>query len=68
MSRAKARFTQTDVRRILSAAAKAGVSVRVEIAADGKIVVVTGSPRDEQNATNPWDGVLEGAEEQKRAS
>jgi len=67
MSRARARYTESDVRRILSAAAKAGVSVRVEIAADGKIVVVTGPPRDEQSATNPWDGVL-GAEEQKRAS
>jgi hypothetical protein len=55
------------MRRILSAAAKVGVNVRVEIATDGKIVVVTG-PSSEATASNPWDEVLEGASEQKRAS
>jgi hypothetical protein len=55
------------VRRVLAAAKKAGVCVRVEIATDGKIVVVTG-PSSEATASNPWDEVLEGAPEQKRAS
>jgi hypothetical protein len=67
MSRARARYTESDVRRVLAAAKKAGVCVRVEIATDGKIVVIAGPP-SEATARNPWDEVLEGAPEQKRAS
>jgi hypothetical protein len=67
MPRARARFTELDVRRVLGAAKKAGVSVRVEIAIDGKIVVVTGASSDAV-APNPWDGVLHGAEDQKRSA
>jgi hypothetical protein len=75
MSRAKAKFTESDMRRVLSAAAKAGVSVRVEIATDGKIVVtsdgqnVAQKPNETANTDNPWNEVLKGAApEQKRAS
>jgi hypothetical protein len=55
------------VRRVLAAAKKAGVNVRIEIATDGKIVVFT-VPSSEVTTSNPWDEVLEGASEQKRAS
>jgi hypothetical protein len=41
MSRAKAKFVEADIRRVLVAARKANVNVAVEIATDGKIVVVT---------------------------
>jgi hypothetical protein len=68
MSRARAKFTESDVRRVLSAARKAAVSVRVEIAADGRMVVVTGPSSEAVNA-NPWDKVLDGAATDKeRAS
>jgi len=67
MSRARARYSESNVRRVLTAAKKAGVCVRVEIASDGKIVVIAGPP-SEVTASNPWDKVLEGAPEQKRAS
>ena len=68
MSRARTRYTESDMRRILSAAAKVGVNVRVVIEPDGKIVVVSG-PSSEATTRNPWDEVLEGASaEQKRAS
>jgi hypothetical protein len=66
MSRARARFTESDVRRVLAGAKKAGVCVRVEITTD-KITVFTG-PSSEAVA-NPWDEVLgSAAPEQKRAS
>ena len=48
------------MRRVLSAAKKAGVCVRVEIATDGKIVVFT-APSSEATESNPWDKVLENA-------
>jgi hypothetical protein len=51
MSRGKAKFTEVDIKRVLSAASKAGVSVRVSIEPDGKIVVVTDKPNDGQNVT-----------------
>jgi hypothetical protein len=69
MSRARAKYTESDMRRILSAAAKAGVSVRIQIASDGTITVVTGAPSETGNTSNPWDKVLEGAASDKeRAS
>ena len=45
------------MRRLLSAARKAGVQVRVEIAADGKIVVISGEDAQNQtsdNETEKW--------------
>jgi hypothetical protein len=69
MSRAKARFTQTDVSRVLAAAKKLGVNVRIQIASDGTITVVTAPPSEAGNTSNPWDKVLESAApKQKRAS
>ena len=69
MSRARAKFTESDVRRCLSAARKAGANVRVEIEpATGKIVIVTaGAPSEGQSGVNPWDKVLD-ATEQKRSA
>ena len=61
MSRAKAKFTESDIRRCLAAAKKAGVSVRVEIAVDGRIAVVTAPSGEAGNTSNPWDKVLPGA-------
>jgi hypothetical protein len=63
-----ARYTEADVRRIFSAAAKAGLNVRIEITPDGKIVAIAKPPGGEPSAANPWDGVLVGAEEQKRSA
>jgi hypothetical protein len=55
------------VRRVLAGAKKAGVNVqRVEITPD-KITVFTG-PSSEATGSNPWDKVLEGAEEEKRTA
>jgi len=45
----------------LAAAKKAGVSVRVEIAVDGRIAVVTAPSGEAGNTSNPWDKVLPGA-------
>ncbi len=42
MSGRLARFTQSDLDRILKAAKKAGVDVRVKIEPDGAITVATG--------------------------
>jgi hypothetical protein len=69
MSRRPARFSEADMRRVLAAAKKAGVACRVEITVDGKITVITG-PASEAVAVanNPWDGLLHGAEDQKRSA
>jgi hypothetical protein len=63
MSKTRARCTQTEVTRILKAAAAAGVAVRLEIA-DDRIIVTTG-PAGKGEASNgsnanPWDDVLGG--------
>ena len=41
MSRGRAKFTQTDAQRLFKAAAKAGVTVRVEFRPDRTIIVTT---------------------------
>jgi len=58
------------VKRIVKAALDAGLEVaRVEVGADGRIVVVAGKPGNDVTAfENPWDQVLDHAQEQKRAS
>jgi hypothetical protein len=59
MARGPSTFKQQDLTRALKAARAAGVEVaRFEIE-NGKIVIVTGKPAD-NNATNtnPWDEVL----------
>ena len=62
MSRGPQTFRQTDVTRVLKAAAKAGVAVqRVEIDKTGKIVVVTATAQEadaEKSEKNEWDEVL----------
>ena len=69
MSRGRARFKQGEITRILKAAAKAKVDVRVEIAPDGKITIAPGKPGAlNGDAVNPWDEVLDDAAEQKRSS
>jgi hypothetical protein len=67
MSRAKAKFVEADIRRVLVAARKAQVDVCVEISVDGKITVATRPPSGEAGR-NPWDEVIDGAAaDQKRA-
>jgi hypothetical protein len=44
MSRGRAKFTQSDAQRLFKAAAKAGVSVRVEFRSDRTIIVTTDKP------------------------
>lgn len=46
MSRGLAKFTQSDAERLFKAAAKAGVSVRVEFRSDRTIVVTTDKPAE----------------------
>jgi hypothetical protein len=57
MSRGRAKFTEADVGRVLKAAAKAGVEVRLEIQPNGTMVVTSrrsGEPI-EASAGNEWD-------------
>jgi len=57
MSRAPATFRQSDVTKAIRAARKAGVeNVRVEIAKDGRIVIVTGraQPAVQTTSTESW--------------
>jgi hypothetical protein len=61
MSKGMLTFKETDLRRAIRASQKAGLSIaRVEIDRDGKIVIVTGKPvnEDTMSNTNPWDEVL----------
>jgi hypothetical protein len=46
MSRGRAKFTQSDAERLFKAAAKAGVSVRVEFRSDRTIIATTDKPSD----------------------
>jgi hypothetical protein len=60
MSRSAARFTESDVRRVLTAARKAECVVRIEIEKSGKLVIMTGiqpgeAPTDESNS---WDKAI----------
>jgi hypothetical protein len=67
MSRARARYTEAEVTRILKAAAKAHVDVCVKIATDGSITIATGMPGEpNSDGANPWDEVLHDAAERKR--
>jgi hypothetical protein len=50
MTRAPATFRQSDITKAIRAARKAGVeNVRVEIAKDGRIVIVTGGAQPVQD-------------------
>jgi hypothetical protein len=59
MARRPCTFKQQDVTRALRATVAAGIEVqRLEIGADGKIVVVMGTPGASE-AANPWLAELE---------
>lgn len=58
MSRGAATFKQSDLTRALKAARDAGVTIaRVEIDKAGKIVVIAGTPKndDDRGGENEWD-------------
>jgi hypothetical protein len=51
MSRGPWTFKPTNITKAIKAAVKAGLTVgRVEIAPDGKIIVIAGTPGQEQNS------------------
>jgi hypothetical protein len=60
MPRGKSSFKKGDVRRAVEAVKAAGEHVaRVEVGADGKVIVVTGRPGERcDNNVNEWDQVL----------
>ena len=60
MPKSNCKFRKRDVTAAIQAVVKAGVEVaRVEIGADGKIIVVAGKPLEPVPAegANPWDNV-----------
>jgi hypothetical protein len=61
MARGRCTFKQQDATRAARAAIAAGLEVqRIEIDTDGKIVVVTGKPKelaDEGRGENEWDRI-----------
>jgi hypothetical protein len=66
--RVRAKFTEADISRILKAAAKAHVDVRVKIDTYGNILIANTKDGDNGFANgNPWDDVLD-APEQKGPS
>jgi hypothetical protein len=59
MARGPARFRQRDVERVLRAMRSTGVQVaRVEVTADGKIIVIAGQATKAED-TNEWDTDLD---------
>jgi hypothetical protein len=64
MSRGQHKFKQSDVTKAVNAMVKAGIAIgRVEIDADGKIVIIPARPEDaanrEQPEKNEWDEALQ---------
>jgi hypothetical protein len=56
MSRAPSTFRQQDVTRAVKAVRCAGVDiVRVEIAKDGRIIIVTAADTEPKAEANEWD-------------
>ncbi len=65
----RARFTESEIIRVLKAAAKAKVDVCVKITPDGSITIAPGKLGElNGDAANPWDEVLDDAAKQKRSS
>jgi hypothetical protein len=63
MSRGRARFTESDIGRIMKAAARAGVSAAIDFAGDGRIarVIINSSitaARASLGGVNPWDDAI----------
>lgn len=52
MSRGPCAFRQRDVAKALKALAAAGMQGRVEIARDGRIIIIPGK---QESVTNEWD-------------
>jgi|NGEPerStandDraft_6_1074524.scaffolds.fasta_scaffold180286_2 hypothetical protein len=75
MAKGKCTFRKTDITRLFSAAATAGVKVaRVEVQA-GKLTLIPDNEcttpegsKSSESKINPWDEVLIHAADQKRAS
>lgn len=60
MSRGRQHFRQSDLVKALKAMAQVGVLGRVEIAPDGRMVVVAeklGQGQDVDHSANEWDSV-----------
>jgi hypothetical protein len=57
MSSAPGNFREADLRRILSAAKKADIAVRIEIAGN-KIVIITGRPPSDESPASSWDEAI----------
>ena len=66
MSKGRARYTESDIARILKAAAKAQVDVRVKIGTDGSIVIATRKPNELHTDAhiNEWDEVFDNGNNQ----
>jgi hypothetical protein len=59
MSRSPAKFTESDVRRVLTAARKAQCAVRISIEKDGRIVIITGGrPGEPSHESSSWDKAI----------
>lgn len=69
MPRARARFTESDVSRVLRAAAKAHIDVRVRIEPNGAITIATGKAAETVNGNceNEWDEVYGDGDDQTAA-
>jgi hypothetical protein len=56
MTRAPATFRQQDVTRAIRAAIAAGVDIaRIEVAKDGRIIIVTAAHTEPKAEANEWD-------------
>jgi hypothetical protein len=66
MSRKPAKFTQSDVSRVLNAARKLGVDVQIELRNDGTILVTTGKTGNQAAEPNEWDEINGGNKTETR--
>jgi hypothetical protein len=58
MARAPSTFRQQDVTRAIRAAIAAGVDIaRIEVAKDGRIIIVTAADTEPKAEANEWDRV-----------
>jgi hypothetical protein len=66
MSKGRARYTESDIARILKAAAKAHVDVRVKIDTDGSILIATRKSNELHASAhiNEWDEIFDNGNDQ----